>query len=624
MSVGQPRINVAVPNQDASRVEGVSQQYGISPSSSQSPPLNQFYCTGSRYLNDFVEITKLGKGGFGSVVKVQNKIDGNYYAIKKIIFKNTSKKSSLIQEKVLREVKTLARLDHPNIIRYYQAWIEPFYNNDNNSDDVNSLDLSHELSRRKRKTKKNTKKGKSPSFSPRESISLPPTNSVDTVNIEDLDIASHESPEGESDHEYSDSISFDDQDTDDFDDEIEEIEPYDISKGEGAFKGPMLGKMEHDKSIDILWEPNSQPGHTVSADSSLSEHEQDNWGINIPIDPFQNHKRPSSASVSEVYNSDINPLRSSTESIASLLAAYNPIIPTEYSVLYIQMQLCDETLSSYLEKRNAEGTINRTENINVLKQICKGLKYLHSQGIIHRDLKPSNIFLIRKAQSKLSDSILEDVIGQTSEFVVVIGDFGLAVFNEAQFEYNNQIRLSPTLDLDSKKLKMVPSYNKPTKDCLMSTSPRKQLTTGIGTLTYASPEQCNQSEYDAKTDVYSLGIIFFEMFSVFGTQMERIQQLSNLRKNTLPKNFLLNLPKESALVMSMIAQGSEDRPTVAEILDEEMFQETDREVSMSKKELQRLYFMLDQQASLIKKQAHKIKELENVVYGKPASKTDPL
>ena len=70
MSVAQSRIQVVVPNQDASKVESVSQQYGISPSNSQSPPLNQFYCSGSRYVNDFVEITKLGKGGFGSVVKV--------------------------------------------------------------------------------------------------------------------------------------------------------------------------------------------------------------------------------------------------------------------------------------------------------------------------------------------------------------------------------------------------------------------------------------------------------------------------------------------------------------------------------------------------------------------------
>ena len=76
--------------------------------------------------------------------------------------------------------------------------------------------------------------------------------------------------------------------------------------------------------------------------------------------------------------------------------------------------------------------------------------------------------------------------------------------------------------------------------------------------------------------------------------------------------------------MSMIAQESENRPTVAEILDEEMFQEADKEVSMSKKELQRLYYMLDQQAALIKKQPQKIKELENVVYGSKSNRTDPL
>jgi serine/threonine protein kinase len=79
----------------------------------------------SRYKEDFVEQGKLGTGGmvvgcsgsngwigFGTVCKAQNKLDGSVYAMKKIPFR--SKNSSAL-EKVLREVKALAKLDHPNV-----------------------------------------------------------------------------------------------------------------------------------------------------------------------------------------------------------------------------------------------------------------------------------------------------------------------------------------------------------------------------------------------------------------------------------------------------------------------------------------------------------------------------
>jgi translation initiation factor 2-alpha kinase 4 len=60
----------------------------------------------------------IGKGAFGEVVKARNKLDGRIYAIKKI------KLNSKFQKKVLTEVKTLSRLYHKNVVRYYQAWIE--------------------------------------------------------------------------------------------------------------------------------------------------------------------------------------------------------------------------------------------------------------------------------------------------------------------------------------------------------------------------------------------------------------------------------------------------------------------------------------------------------------------
>lgn len=75
----------------------------------------------SRYFEDFVEICCLGKGGFGRVFKAQNKLDGRMYAIKKIRFSSIY---SLRYQRIVREVKSLALMDHPNIVRYNAAWIE--------------------------------------------------------------------------------------------------------------------------------------------------------------------------------------------------------------------------------------------------------------------------------------------------------------------------------------------------------------------------------------------------------------------------------------------------------------------------------------------------------------------
>nr|XP_028561984.1 eukaryotic translation initiation factor 2-alpha kinase 1 isoform X1 [Podarcis muralis] len=75
----------------------------------------------SRYINEFDEITRLGKGGYGTVYKVRNKLDGQFYAIKKILIKKATKIDCM---KVLREVKVLAGLQHPNIVGYHTAWME--------------------------------------------------------------------------------------------------------------------------------------------------------------------------------------------------------------------------------------------------------------------------------------------------------------------------------------------------------------------------------------------------------------------------------------------------------------------------------------------------------------------
>jgi translation initiation factor 2-alpha kinase 4 len=72
----------------------------------------------SRYMNDFIELEFLGQGGFGSVVKAKNLIDGRYYAIKKI------KLNPKDTKQLLREVQTLSRVHSEYVVRYYQAWFE--------------------------------------------------------------------------------------------------------------------------------------------------------------------------------------------------------------------------------------------------------------------------------------------------------------------------------------------------------------------------------------------------------------------------------------------------------------------------------------------------------------------
>ena len=76
--------------------------------------------TNRRLRTEFVEGQKLGKGGFGTVFKCRNRLDGHDYAIKKIRLSSDRRWQPQLA-KVLREVKIMSLLDHPNIVRYYQV-----------------------------------------------------------------------------------------------------------------------------------------------------------------------------------------------------------------------------------------------------------------------------------------------------------------------------------------------------------------------------------------------------------------------------------------------------------------------------------------------------------------------
>jgi translation initiation factor 2-alpha kinase 4 len=94
--------------------------------------------TFSRYETDFVELAPLGRGGGGEVVKAINRLDRRIYAIKRIVLeseefeddtynrgsKTKNPKAVVQNQKLRREVTTISRMTHKNIVRYYQAWVE--------------------------------------------------------------------------------------------------------------------------------------------------------------------------------------------------------------------------------------------------------------------------------------------------------------------------------------------------------------------------------------------------------------------------------------------------------------------------------------------------------------------
>ena len=124
-----------------------------------------------------------------------------------------------------------------------------------------------------------------------------------------------------------------------------------------------------------------------------------------------------------------------------------------------------------LKEYLTKNNLNKTMKLNICKQILEGLEYIHNNNYIHRDIKPSNIFL-----------------GNDDEFK--IGDFGLVIdINDADED--------------------------------------------VGTIGYTAPEVLNNNSYDNRADLYSLGVVFLELFFKLNTNMEKILLINDAKENKL-------------------------------------------------------------------------------------------
>ena len=136
---------------------------------------------------------------------------------------------------------------------------------------------------------------------------------------------------------------------------------------------------------------------------------------------------------------------------------------------YIVMEyLKGPTLSTYLQSLHTNGIKLSLEQVGqLLRSLVAGLDYAHAHGVIHRDIKPANILLHNKTGDFTENSMI------TKHVEPVITDFGLArIINSS-----------------------------------------KQTASGLvsGTPSYMSPEQARGSKVDHRTDIYSLGIILYEL-----------------------------------------------------------------------------------------------------------------
>lgn len=348
----------------------------------------------SRYRSEFKELSALGRGGFGTVFKCENALDSREYAIKKIWIKSqvmddgkVTKHFSQKLHRVLREVKILALLDHPNIVRYYTAWLE--VDNEDHSTKADGDESNILSSRATFSGFGSTSRGPSLIFKAGGNLFSKSNKGISSYMPKS-------NPLG-----WSNFASF----------RLDESKS--ASRLSNVNENTLPSSADGEDDLGFEWERSG--GHSIDPLSS-AKYTTVTTRENPILNEGDEESSSDSSGVSSVDSKESGDHGDSCYA-NSKIASENKLAGTQLEsvdkkpslftterrhVLYIQMQLCSvQTLADFLGNREARmGSLGDGVDISdsyavdipfalrLFSQITHGVKYVHKQGLIHRDLKP--------------------------------------------------------------------------------------------------------------------------------------------------------------------------------------------------------------------------------------------